>query len=678
MIKSTRSKRRKIKNELDILQEISVCSTLNEEDTYVLEQQEIETTVLNSSFSSIDSSQNSLNQIPQNMPINSNMVEILPSCISNNTFSTPLSDNFSIKDFLKHWAIQFNIKQNAFDGLLKGLKTHECFKNLPNSSRTILETPTNSSNLIRNVKPGIYYHFGLAKGIQMYAPNNLSTIKIAIGIDGLPLSKSSSSQFWPILAYIANHPSYKTVFPIGIYHGNKKPSDSNDFLLDLVEEVKRLTLNGIILNDTKVNVVIHLICCDAPAKSFILKVKGHTGFFSCTRCSIEGEYVNRRICFPYTQSKSVERTHIGYVNALDEDYHSIPNVISNISELNNIDLVKLFPVDYMHLVCLGVMKKLLFLWVQKGPLNVRLRSTKINELSSLLLSLNSCTTSDFVRKNRSIQDLCRWKATEFRLFLLYSGQVVLKNIISKECYNNFMSLNIAMMILLSPDFEFLLDYAGQLLDFFVQSFQNIYGVQYVSHNIHGLLHLCDDYIEYGPLDNCSAFKFENHMKQLKSYLRKHEKPLQQVINRYHERYADQLTPNQQLSTVLPIFKNMHNNGPLLNNITGTQYHTIIFNKMKINIKNDKDSFIITKQKQIVKCLNFIQNDNEAIIFIGKKYKMVTPYFVEPIDSTLLEVFEVQNLSDRLYSWKVSDIKKKMMILKVDGKNIAMAIIHTEI
>jgi len=76
--------------------------------------------------------------------------------------------------------------------------------------------------------------------------------------------------------------------------------------------------------------------------------------------------------------------------------------------------------------------------------------------------------------------------------------------------------------------------------------------------------------------------------------------LQQVINRYHERYADQIfTLNQQLPNVLPIFKNSHNNGSLLNNITGTQYHTIIFNKMKINIKYDKDSFIITKQNEIV-------------------------------------------------------------------------------
>ncbi|KAF0727268.1 Uncharacterized protein FWK35_00028845, partial [Aphis craccivora] len=608
---STRSKRRKIKNELDILQEIGVSRTLDEENTYVLGYQEIETHPVSSP---INSSQDSLNLIPQNMPINSNMIEILPERISNNTLnSTPLPNNISIKDFLKHWAIQFNIKQNAFDGLLKGLKMHECcskpteserslqcFKNLPSSSRTILETPTNSSNLIRNLKPGIYHHFGLAKGIQMYAPDNVNTIKIAIGIDGLPLSKSSSSQFWLILAYIPNDPSYKTIFPIGIYHGNKKPTDSNDFLLDFVEEVKYLTLNGLVY------IVIHLICCDAPAKSFILKVKGHTKVNMST-----DEFVFHIL------NQSLPKEHILLIT-----------IISN----------------GLHAPCmfLGVMKKLLFLWVQKGPLNVRLRSTKINNLSSLLLSLNALTTSDdFVRQNRSIQDISRWKATEFRLFLLYSGQVVLKNIISKKCYNNFMSLNIVMIILLSHDFGFLINYARQLLDSF-----------YVSHNIHGLLHLCDDYIQYGPLDNCSAFKFENHMKQLKSYLRRHEKPLQQVINRYHERYADQIfTSNQQLPNVSPIFKNSHNNGLLLNNITGTQYHTIVFNKIKINIKYDKDSFIITKQNGIVKCMNFIYNDNETII-AGKMYKKLTPYFVDPIDSTLLDIFEAQDLSDRLNSWKL--------------------------
>jgi len=38
-----------------------------------------------------------------------------------------------------------------------------------------------------------------------------------------------------------------------------------------------------------------------------------------------------------------------------------------------------------------------------------------------------------------------------------------------------MSLNIAMIILLSSDYASLIDYAQQLLDYFVQTFEQIYG-----------------------------------------------------------------------------------------------------------------------------------------------------------------------------------------------------------
>jgi len=73
-----------------------------------------------------------------------------------------------------------------------------------------------------------------------------------------------------------------------------------------------------------------------------------------------------------------------------------------------------------------------------------------------------------------------------------------------------------MIILLSPTRQCYLDYAEQLLDYFVEKFENLYGHQHVSHNVHGFLHLCDDYHNFGPLDNCSAFAFENYMKNLKS------------------------------------------------------------------------------------------------------------------------------------------------------------------
>lgn len=50
-----------------------------------------------------------------------------------------------------------------------------------------------------------------------------------------------------------------------------------------------------------------------------------------------------------------------------------------------------------------------------------------------------------------------------------------------------------MLILLIPDFGYLLNYARQLLNYFVKSFQTIYGLHNVSYNIHNLLHVRVDY-----------------------------------------------------------------------------------------------------------------------------------------------------------------------------------------
>lgn len=69
----------------------------------------------------------------------------------------------------------------------------------------------------------------------------------------------------------------------------------------------------------------------------------------------------------------------------------------------------------MHLVCLGVMKKLLLLW-KSGPLKIRLPSRDIKDLSKSLLALNTDISSDFVRKSRSLFEVGRWKAVELRFF----------------------------------------------------------------------------------------------------------------------------------------------------------------------------------------------------------------------------------------------------------------------
>lgn len=71
----------------------------------------------------------------------------------------------------------------------------------------------------------------------------------------------------------------------------------------------------------------------------------------------------------------------------------------------------------------------------------------------------------------------RWKATEFRYFLLYIGPIILKNIVSDDCNQNLMSINLAMIILLSPNYSSFTQNAEDLLNYFVKIFeQNIWTI----------------------------------------------------------------------------------------------------------------------------------------------------------------------------------------------------------
>lgn len=362
------------------------------------------------------------------------------------------------------------------------------------------------------------------------------------------------------------------------------------------------------------------MCCDVPAKSFILKTKGHSGFSSCNRCVIEGEYYCNRVCFPYTSIKPKARTREDYVNEIDEDHHSSGSNISKIIELPNFDVVKIFSIDYMHLATLGVMRKLLHMWLDKGPLNVRLPSRKINSLSSSILSMKEFVTADFARKPRSIQDVNHWKATEFRLFLLYIGPIVLKNIISNDCYTNFMAFSVSMTLLLKPHSEMYINYVQELLEYFVKTFQSLYGKENISHNIHNITHICDDYLLYVPLDNISCFPFENCMKELKTLVRKHEKPLEQVIHRYKEKHIIgkhdlHIKHFQYGNDQNVLFKKQHTNGPLIDSINDPQYKCLVINNIHINIRQTKESYILTTSKQIVRCINFAHStiENEIVV-----------------------------------------------------------------
>ncbi|CAI6373797.1 unnamed protein product [Macrosiphum euphorbiae] len=608
--------------------------------------------------------------------------------IQDSGFNLCNNDAEPILKVLAQWAVGHNITNVALSALLKSLKSHKCFNKFPIDARTILKTSLNNHAMhIQSVTPGKYYHFGISnelKKISNFLNICEDSIYINIGIDGLPISKSSGSTFWPILGSIENVSSSTYVFLVGLYWGLEKPLDSNLYLSDLVNELKELSHIGISTPYGKKYVVVNCICCDVPAKSFILKTKGHTGFSSCLRCFIDGVRIGSRTCFPGT--RFIKKTHTDFINRTHEEHH-MTDSISILTDVPHIDMVCNFSLDYMHLVCLGVVKKLILLWLGNlkcAPLSVRLQSRSVHVISSNHLSLRPFITNDFSRYPRSLSDVSRWKATEFRLFLLYTGPIALQGVLKGEVYKHFLCLHVCFRILLTPSISIeLIDYSEKLLVYFVDKYETLYGKEFNSHNIHGLLHIVDDYRKFGSLDRCSCFPFENYMKFLKKMIRKHEKPLEQVIKRYEE-ISEFCKPtlvslnNHQLHVIKE-----HHDGPQVEYCTGwSQFKCIIINNFKIVTSSNSDCYIgYEAQGKLIICKVYNicknSNDNDNVVFIVKVFKKNEIFFDKPVNSFKLGIAIVDNLSNNFEIVDVHTTFRKYMILRNNEcVSVAYPILHS--
>jgi len=119
--------------------------------------------------------------------------------------SNDLSDcnKESLRKDLQKLIVEQNIAHNTANELLAILRKHG-HVDLPKDVRVLLKTPRNASANIKSLGNGHYIHFGIAstlkRSIQIYSKFiKGNEIKLNINIDGLPLSKSSGSQFWPII-----------------------------------------------------------------------------------------------------------------------------------------------------------------------------------------------------------------------------------------------------------------------------------------------------------------------------------------------------------------------------------------------------------------------------------------------------------------------------------------------
>ena len=498
------------------------------------------------------------------------------------------------------------------------------------------------------MRPELFHYFGLIKGLlkvlRLADVSRSAFFNLLVSIDGLPLEKSTCSQFWTITRRAYNSDGIDTeVFDAGLYWGNEKPSDSNLLMRKFVDELNILLSDGIVVKGRRLNVQHCGFICDAPARAFLKKIKFNSGYSSCPKCHVVGNYAitNRaRMLQRHPKGRAVfleidalPRTDDLFRDGLDEDRHSGESILEEL----DIDMVQDFPHEHLHLTGLGVGRKL----VQTATINpeFKLSNVKIQRLDSHTKKIKEYCPRDFPRKPRSVKLSARWKATEFTTFDAYTGPVLFLNILRPEQYHHFLAYSVAIRILSTPGLCTEVEsntFAHKFLVNFVQNSVILYGESFVSFNVHGLIHLAADIMRFGPLMDFSAFPFENHLQGMKKTIRKSQKPLHQYVRRVKEFELNQIANEDEGQEEWFIFKKQHYTGPVLQNFDeGNQFKQAFIGKRFLSrVRDDKaNCCVLLNDNSVVVIENFLLDRNKKPHITGKT-------FTDPSDFLILLLFRL--------------------------------------
>ena len=468
----------------------------------------------------------------------------------------------------------------------------------------------------------------------------------------MPVYNSANKNLWPLLCAIQLQP--QCVFPISLTIGPPKPPSAN-FLSDSLDEFRQVMETGIEADDRTVPIALRCVIADAPARALIKGTVQFNSASGCDKCATKAEWTYsrdsdneaaavERVLLEEAERRGVRRstvarkrkgggrstfqvtenleprTNESFRRQTDNAHHK---VLSPFLMLD-IDMVKDFPIDYMHQVCLGVMKKLMHKWFQERIRDRTISAQNCERADGRLVSLRPHMPEEFARKPRTLVELKHWKATEFRQFLLYTGRYVLKEVLPPVNYDNFLALSVSCLILVSPSLTRRhVGLARALLKYFVESARVIYGKKWLHYNLHAMLHLADEGERFGSLDACSAFPFENHLYKMKKMIRGGKQPLVQLYNRLGELDVSPLSLQLQ-------------------------------KKSKITSKPPNNHYVVAGNR----CISVRAVEGEDVIC--QSFGVGRPAFNRPINSTQLGIFKTGDEPVAITRLSVSDLKCKAM------------------
>ncbi|XP_071855315.1 uncharacterized protein [Apostichopus japonicus] len=385
------------------------------------------------------------------------------------------------------------------------------FINLPLSTqlRDIMETPSLTQHFL-----------------------NKEQIEVIWNCDGMPAFQSGKGSVWPIQCLVKALPPNirkKYILISGLWFGTSKPQFST-FLKPFVDEFHNLAEDGVRFTDATTGVehntkVFATLCaCDSVARCQLQGITQFNGHFGCSWCIHEGEVVPKGrghvMTYPYDFPPPEQRSQRGMEDQAIRLGSGMPREgvkeISPLLVLPRFDIVRGFPVDYMHAVCEGVGQHLLNLWFDRTHHNEEwFIGDSLSTVDERIENISP--PNDVTRLPRSPSERAHWKASEFRSWILFYSLPVLKGVLPSAYLAHMLLLVHAIWMLLQDSVkEHEISLCEIILVKFVLQMKELYGAHNMSYNVHLLLHLADTVRNCAPLWSNSCFPFEGYNRKIKS------------------------------------------------------------------------------------------------------------------------------------------------------------------
>lgn len=364
----------------------------------------------------------------------------------------------------------------------------------------------------------------------------------------------------------------------------------------------------------------------------VLGIKYYTGYYGCGRCETKGKYKENRLCFPeVTATLRTDESFEKFKNGDINEHHKHETILTSMG----IKCISQVPLDVMHLVYEGVVRKMVYICVSCTNKKIRWSTRHVEIINGYLMKSKITQPAEFSRRIRPISDYGLFKATELRTLLLYTGMVAFKDVLPESYYNHFLLLCCAVRVLSNrKTFISKNSTANAMLRQYVLDFGKLYGEYLISYNVHNLIHLADEVvIQNKPIEDFATWVFESYNCTLKRFGKKQRHYLQQAFNRVSELYNSTLTEKKK--EVYPVIRK---------EIVSNEFDEIIFENFKIN-SNITDKWFITKENQIVRFKKVVNTKtNMNLKIVGNIVLNYTNFFEEPLKSSHVGIYKCYNLT----------------------------------